>query len=225
MYLDELLKESDELRELIKDMPINIKNRCIVKVFPPETIVFRKMDEIKYVYILCKGECSIINEFREGYLYVFSKAKGINILGEQAVLADQNEAAVTIQTVTECVLLQLSRKDFCEWVYNDQTCAIILLKKLAKRLYPVSKDRGTQLYYPSIYILKRFLIKEFNDNNGDNICIRKTRQQISDEIGVSLRSVERGINNLRKKNFVQIVKGKIYIDKSMYERLLNTFDE
>ncbi|WP_105614340.1 Crp/Fnr family transcriptional regulator [Vallitalea okinawensis] len=225
MNLEELIKESDDIRELIKNMPIDIKKRCHIKRFEPDSVILKKMDEIKYVYILCKGECCVMNEFKEGYLYVFGRAKGIHFIGEQAVLADQLEAAVTIQTVTDCILIQLSRQDFWKWIQNDHTCTIILLKKLAKRLYPVSKDRGMIRYYPSIYLLKKFLVKEFVEFNGDHLYIRKTRQQIADEIGVSLRSVERGIKTLKNKKLLNIVKGKVYIDQLMYENLLNEVDD
>lgn len=228
MRMKELKNISDELQALIRDMPEHIQERCQVKRIGPGVEIFRKHEKMRYVYILCEGECDVLTAFKGGQMYVFGKAgnkAGVHLIGEQEVLAEIDESQATVRTATECRFLQLTKVDFWAWIQQDPHAAIILLKQLAKRLNEATREAGTQLYYPNIYQLKKYLVERFEETEESEVRIKAKRQQIADELGISLRSVERGVKELKEQGMVHIVRGKMEISEKEYHAILDSMEE
>jgi len=225
MRVEEIKQESAELQDLLRDIPDGIRERCHIKRVSANVNIFHKSEPMEHVYILCEGECDVLAEFKEGYLYVFGKAKGFQMIGEQEVLAGETNSAATVRTKTACRFLLVSTEDFWEWIQHDPHAAIILLKVLARRLHAASSRAGERNYFPSIYLLKKFLLKEYVEAEQENFRIPKARQQIADELGISLRSVQRGVDDLKREGLIKIVKGKIIINRTGYENINKTMDE
>jgi CRP/FNR family cyclic AMP-dependent transcriptional regulator len=225
MRIDEIKEESVELQDLLRDMPEEIMEQCRIKHIPPNVNILHKAETMKHVYILCEGECDVLAEFKEGYLYVFGKAKGFQLIGEQEVLAGETESAATVRTKTACRFLRVTTEDFWEWIQHDPHAAIILLKVLARRLHAASSRAGERIYFPSIYLLKKFLLKEYAEADQENLRINQTRQQIADSLGISLRSVQRGVDDLKQNKLIRVAKGKIEIDRAEYQQVLDTMEE
>lgn len=229
MRKEEIQNESAELKDLVRDMPKHIRERCRVKKTGSGVEILRKHEKMEYVYILCEGECDVLTAFKGGQLYVFGKAGhkngGLYLIGEQEVLAGISESQATVRTVSECRFLQLTQKDFWEWIQKDPHAAIILLKHLATRLNAATQEAGLQLYYPNIYQLKKYLVEQFEESREENVRFKVKRQQIADELGISLRSVERGVRELKEQGLVRIVKGKMEINRAEVEAIRDTLDE
>ncbi len=228
MRMEELQNESVELKELVRDMPQEIMMRSQVKRIGPGVEILRKHEKIRVVYILCEGECDVLTAFKGGQLYVFGKAglrKGVHLIGEQEVLAEIDESQATVRTVTDCRFLQIKKTDFWKWIQQDPHAAIILLKQLAKRLNESTQEAGTQLYYPNIYQLKKYLVERFEETEESVVRIKAKRQQIADELGISLRSVERGVRELKDQGLVHIVRGKMEISEKEYQAILDSMEE
>ena len=217
--LHELIKNSNELSSVIKTMPISVKNKCLVKKVEANKTLFLKGDILDCVYILCEGKVRIFNTLREGNIFTVRAGKGVEFIGEQGIIAGKKEAALTIESTTECILIKVEKKDFLYWIDKDHRFTKYLLTKLANRIYPISKDQGVRSFYSSSYLLKKLLIEEYKKRETNNNQILITRQQMAERIGISLRSVERGIKNLKITNKVTIKNRKLYINEKQYEEL------
>lgn len=226
MELENLIENSAELKRLVAQMPPVVRNRCRMTRLGAGKILFYKGDELSHVHILCSGKIKIMNIFRNGGIFTVDPCKTGYFIGEQAVLAEQERAAVTVAAAEDCVLIRLRREDFLRWVDHDHALCRFLLKKLAARLYPLSQDHGMRSYNDSGYLLKRFLIKLFEKIGSPQTAhIDMTRLQIAEEIGISLRSVERRINELKGEELITVNSRKLYLDRSQYERLIEALEE
>ena len=225
MRMEELLNESEELKDLIRDMPQEIIERCRVKHVGPQVEIMRKFEKMKYVYILCEGECDVLRSFKDGQLYVLGKIKGLKLIGEQEVLAESGESSATVKTVSKSRFLLIRQEDFWDWIKQDSHAAIFLLKYMAQRLNEATREAGIPFYYPSIYLLKKFLVEAYKEAGVASLRIKTKRQQIADELGISLRSVERCVRELKDQGLVRLVKGKIEINQVEYGKIVDTMDE
>lgn len=223
MRLEDLNHESAALKDLLRDMPPAIMARCMVKRVGKGVEILRKHEKMEVVYILCEGEYEVLTSFADGQMYVFGKVVSkddLHLVGEQEVLAEIEVSQATVRTVTDCRFLLLSPKDFWAWIQNDPHAAIILLKELARRLNNATREAGIQLYYPNIYQLKKYLAESYEAADQPLLRVKKKRQQIADELGISLRSVERGVKELKEQGLIRIAKGKIEVDESGYRKIL-----
>ena len=55
-----------------------------------------------------------------------------------------------------------------------------------------------------------------------SIYLKKSRKNISEELGISVRSVNRAVHDLKVENMISIEKGKIHITRTQYSTIRNS---
>lgn len=228
MRTEDIKHESDEFKALVQNMPQHLLESCRMKCIGPGVEILRKHETMDRVYILCEGEFEVVTSFKGGQMYIVGKAghkDGLYLIGEQEVLAEIGESQATVRTVTDCRVLEMNPKVFWEWIKNDANAAIILLKHLARRLNLETQKAGIQLYYPTSHLLKQFIVDEYEASGHKTHRIAVKRQQIADKLGISVRSVDRSIRNLKEEGFVHIAKGKMEVSESEYHALIRSIEE
>jgi CRP/FNR family transcriptional regulator, cyclic AMP receptor protein len=221
MLLHKLLEETPDLFKILENMPEPIKKRCLIKTFPAKSIIHQKDDDLAYFSILCKGEVKILNEFDNGNSYVIEKNKAIDFIGEVAIIAGKKKTSVTTEAETDCIVLQVSRSDFHKWIEQDNNFLLLVSKRIANKLYNSSYTRGVELFYPAIHLVLTFIINyvSIKINNNHNVIIDTTRQQMAEELGLAVKTINRTIKRLKDNNLISIDKGKIHINKKQYIQL------
>jgi CRP/FNR family cyclic AMP-dependent transcriptional regulator len=216
---EEILRFAPALGEYTRFMPKELWNRFSVRVFPPQTIIHQKDSPLKNIGIVCRGQHRVINEFENGNIFVIEKNEAISFIGEVALLAGKHTASVTIETITECMILFFLISDFEKWLEKDNHFLRLLSRHVAAKLYRSSYDRGLPLFYSAKYILLKYIIdyaKQEGALQGGSVIIKKTRQQLYEETGMTPKTQGRTINSLRKEGIISTQKGKILISGEQY---------
>lgn len=214
------------LMKLLDGMPPHIRSKCISKKVLPDTYILNKDDQVNYVYILCSGTIIVKNEFVNGQLYKFAIVDGLDFIGEIEVLANEVNSACTVQALTNCTLLQLKKEDFLYWLNSNHEFAIYIAQSVARKMYPTSYHHGDITFYSGIYKVVAFLIRVFESGlNQDPFILSKRRQDIGEELGISIRTVNRCIKILKDQNMIEIRDGDIVIQKQQYRTLMRYLSE
>ncbi|MCX7710176.1 MAG: Crp/Fnr family transcriptional regulator [Clostridia bacterium] len=221
MKLEELINEQPKLKEILSGMPWEISSRCVLKKFRAGSAIIKKDDTVKYVYLLVKGELRVINEFENGNIYIFGRNLPMSFNGELEALSGEKQYAITLEAVTDCVAICISIDDFNKWMEMDHSALLIVSKELAKKMYPTSSENGNILFRPGLVKVQSYLVKYSNDKikEGETFQISRNRQQIADEIGISVKTVNRCIKKLKDEGLLSIKKGKVYISKNQHLKL------
>lgn len=220
MESEELLEKIPEMNEYIKNMPEYLKSTCIIRKVVPGEIIHQKNYKLDYFAFVCSGEHRVINEFENGNVYMIEKNEPIDFIGEVTILAQEEKTSVTLEAITECILLQIPRYDFEEWIKKDINLLTLIAKKVAFKLYRSSSRNGAKLFYPPNFILLEFIIQYAEINNIEDrkrVVIQLTREQLYEELGISVKTINRTIKKLKESGFIDIVKGKISINKQQFE--------
>lgn len=219
MVLENLLKMVPELETYIKNMPEYVKESYFIKVVPPGKVIHQKNCKLDYFAFICSGEHRVINEFENGNIYMIEKNEPIDFVGEVTILSGAEKTSVTLETITECTLLQIPRSDFEKWIANDINLLSLIAKKVAFKLYRSSYNNGAKLFYPPSFILVDYIIQYAVKSSIESlsVVIPLTRQELSDELGISIKTLNRTIKKLKDEDLLSTVKGKISIDKKQYE--------
>lgn len=224
MGLDELLIKVPELKEYIKNMPEELKTRFIIRTFPPGHIIHQKHEVIDYFGIMCIGANRVINEFENGNIYMIEKNEAIDFIGEVTLLAGFSHSSVTIETLTECVILYISRTDCEKWFAVDNHFLHLVAKHVAYKLYRSSYTNGTKLFYPPSFLVLDYLIHYVKENpipKQGVLVVKKTRQELYEEIGITVKTINRTVKKLVEEDrLVSLYKGKITITGEQYQRIL-----
>ena len=124
------------------------------------------------------------------------------------------KTSVTIETITESIILFLSRQDFEDWIAKDIHFLRLVAAKVALKLYRSSYNRGAKLFYPPQFLLLDYLINYvesafLKDPQAMHIVVKKTRNALYEEIGISVKTLNRTIARLKEEGLFAIQKGKI----------------
>lgn len=221
MTLEDLIREVPGLEEYFRHIPGELKTRCTIRVYPPGKIIHQKDFKLDYFGIIAKGEHRVINEFQNGNVYMIEKNEPIDFVGEVTILAGMEKTSVTIETLTETTVIYFSRKDFEYWISKDLSFLRLVAQKVAFKLYRSSYNRGARLFYPPHFILLDYVIKyaagDAIEQRGRTV-IRKTRQELYEECGITVKTLNRTIKKLQEDQVITLEKGKMTMTLDQYRR-------
>lgn len=224
MTLTELEKKVPELLKYTKNMPPDIRSRCTVRTHAAGSIIHQKNMELGYFGIVAQGENRVINEFENGNVYMIESNKAIDFIGEVTILAGMPRTSVTIEAVTDNVVAYISRRDAQRWLSEDINILRLTAGHTAFKLYRSSYNNGAKLFYPPSYLLLDYLVK-YGAQQGmdgpappDQITMGRTRQQLQEEIGVNVKTINRTIRQLKEEGFFTICKGKITFTMEQFRK-------
>ncbi len=63
--------------------------------------------------------------------------------------------------------------------------------------------------YSSKYVLLKYILDTCTETEDNTLVVRKTRQQICEEVGLSVNSINRLLNGFRQEALVDMKHGKI----------------
>ena len=228
MTLNELEELVPELKKYTKNMPLDIRSRCIIKKHPAGTLIHQKNMELDYFGIVAIGSDRVINEFENGNIYMIETNQCIDFIGEVTILAHMPRTSVSIEAVEDCFVAYISRRDAEHWLSIDHNLLSLVAEKVAYKLYRSSYHNGLKLFYPPSYLLLDYLTKyahSYHIRPEHTITITKTRQMLQEEIGINVKTLNRTIMQLKKEEFFILCKGKITFNYSQYLKMMEYLEE
>lgn len=226
MYDNSLYKEIEnkKAKEFIRNMPNRIKESCNLKRVKKNKIVVFREQEIEKIYIHCKGTMRVRNEFENGFIYDFASVEPISYIGAMEVMGDKNIYTSTLQTITDSIILEINKLDFIDWINNDHKLTLDVLHFVANKMYEQSFKTGEVLAYPAIGLLINYLINIFENENKNEVVLKKTREEIGSTLGFSIRTINRNLKILKDENLIFVDRNGIYINKKQCEMLYQKLD-
>lgn len=219
---EELIAASPGLLEVTRHMPAHIRQNFTVKRFAARSIIHQKDAVLQSFGIVCQGRHRVINEFENGNIFMIEKNSAISFIGEVTLLAGYNTSSVTIETITECLVMFISLADFEAWISQDNHFLRILAQSISRKLYSSSYSRGERQYYSVRYLVLKYLLAQTGEKlakSGGSAVVRQTRQQMSEEIGITQKTLNRTVTSLREGGLLDIQKGKIAVSAAQHAKM------
>ncbi|WP_286312321.1 Crp/Fnr family transcriptional regulator [Romboutsia ilealis] len=216
--------ENQDAKDFIEKIPINIKNKCKLRKIEKGKLLVLKGNNIEYIYIHCQGKMQVKNEFENGFVYSFANIKPIAYIGAMEIMANKQTYSSTLQTTTECIILEMPKVDFKNWINTDHKLTLKVLNFVSSRMYEQSLKTGEVLAYPAICILTNYLINVFESQDKDVVFLEKTREEIGSILGFSVRTINRNLKELKDENLITVNRKGISITKEQFDKLLNKLE-
>ena len=216
---------SMKLEYILEHIPDEIRRQTTHKVYLPGETIVRKGEEVKHIYLLTKGELRVSNEFASGQRYNFASLSASDLVGDLEILANQPLYSATTEAVSTAEAIVMRAETFLQWMRLDNSFAISVAQQLAAKMYPTSNEAGRVKFLPSLNRLHSYLLKRLGDIQTDLFVLHTSRQQIADDIGTSVKTVNRGVIKLKEAGFISLLHGKITLDKKQQQMLKDTFNE
>lgn len=188
------------------------------KSFDPGTRLIRQGDTISHVYIIKDGitKCYIAEDNGKDYIFEFL-GKG-EVTGELEAI-NKGKCLCNIEAITPVTVYAIPHALFSTLVLSSPAFNQLLLQELATRISQTCIRASYQQLYPVEYALLRLLTLEADQE------IFLPKKDMAAYLGISVRSFNRTLKELRDKNILDTKGLNIDLSKQQLEKILKRFEE
>lgn len=178
------------------------------------------------IWVCISGVVKVMEEFKSGETYIFTRFTAPEIFGEMEALAEIPKFRASLVAETNCVFLVGSVDAYIKWVKNDARVLYERTQYLLKNVMDEGRSNRAYLLLNATERIKLYFLDHYIFSRGDKLCIiRDTRQQIADETGYSVKTVNRVIKKLKEQELITVEGQRILINRQQYSRILESMDE
>ena len=171
-------------------------------------------------YIIVEGEADIFFVSDNGKKYHIATYKKGQFLGELEHF-DRSPFLSLVEGRGEVVTLELSRDEYLNWLEKDSNFKQYILRVLCRYTYSSMQKMSEA----TLYTLKQRVCQYFIENTSDKgkTSLLLNVEELSERMGVTTRSVNRVLKELKDKKILEINNSKVVIIDR--ERLLKEKNE
>ncbi|OHD77769.1 MAG: hypothetical protein A3J97_17230 [Spirochaetes bacterium RIFOXYC1_FULL_54_7] len=191
-----------------------------------EKRIISKGEPNPYIYILYSGSLRIINEFGNGRIFSFATKEAPGFSGLLEFLSGQDIATSSVETKIPSRFIRIRKRIFAQWMDEDIHAFRLVVKTFARQLYPSLFSMGEAYVYPKYHSLVGYLVRTCEQMALSHCMARvqETREELSEVLGFSHRTMYRLCSRLVEDGYARIVKKKLCIDKAQIQ-LMKTYLE
>ena len=204
-------------------VPDEVLARIRVLTLHQRDVLLKKGDSIHNVYIILKGQFTVSEAWSNGTIFIFTELGPEDFICELECYQQNWTAQFNIICKQDAVLLSLPVDSFLAWQAVDPVLCQMLIQSLIRKLGSSARTASQMPIASGIVKLTRFLIGYCQHNDIaflPEVTVALTREELSYNLGLSVRTINRLLQNLKAKQAVSIQSGKIHITQKQFELLL-----
>ena len=216
----ELLERDKRIYEIVKGCPYEILKMLKLKKYTADEFVLQQGEVHDTFYLMVEGYADIFVESSQGKkYYLCTYAKG-QFLGEMEMF-EQRPYMSRIEARGPVRTLELDREYYLKWLENDRNFNQYILRTLCSESYQTMTKMGNNTLYSLKQRICQFLIENTNEKGVASMPL--SAEQLSERMGVTTRSVNRVLKELKDQNILEIHKTNVVVKD--YQQLLRVKDE
>lgn len=212
-------KEREYVKKVFSGCPQEIKDMMRLLEVEKDCNFIYAGTPCRYVYLLLKGKAAGIDMQIQGKTYRFKEFHPGRFLGEFECIADIPNYSITVQAETKCTLLVMTAQVYLKWMKEDGNAFFLRMQKLLYELTNQTKDDRRFFLSTCKERMIQYLVEYYGQENKQRVRIQKSRDELANEIGFVVRTIDRNVNKLAAEGYLSLQAGKLYVSRSQYEKL------
>jgi CRP/FNR family cyclic AMP-dependent transcriptional regulator len=213
----------EDRKEVLRQIPLfqaltdrdlaEIAELLIERRFKARATVFEEGTVGEYMYVIREGQVKVSKMSDDGREKVLEILGPGDFVGEMALL-DQSLRSASVKSVSDCVLLALSRNDFMALLRRNPEIALELIREQTRRLRETDEEVRGLLFERVEGRTRRVLLRmateripEFPERPATEAV---THQQLADVVGTSRETITRVVKGLKRRGWLA-QHGKQYV--------------
>lgn len=207
----EIIEKSPKIYDMLKCCPYEILKEWTYVEYERGKKIFSQGQVHDYFYIVVEGYLNIYLMSENGKKYSLSIYKKGDYIGELEIF-DKSPSSCYVETLSDVKLIKLNRECFLRWIENDSNMSRYITKTLCKQFYNLSVKAGKDNLYSLKQRIYAYLIELIDDKDSKQpIKLFIEKDQLSEKFGVTPRSINRIIQNIKEKGIIEIESSCIII--------------
>ena len=177
--------------------------------------------ECTHIFVILSGEVTGVEWPMHERPYSFKDFGPGDFFGEIECFAGLPQYRISIVASTKCRVLSIPADAYMDWMRMDVDALFLRTQENMRRLITQTAEARKYLFMEGKDRLMVHLIRKFEQRipTPQQLELKQTRAQISDEIGFSVKTLDRSIQKLEELGLIRVQRGKIIITEDGYQRM------
>ena len=174
-----------------------------------------------HIFVILSGKVTGVEWPMHERPYSFKDFGPGDFFGEIECFAGLPQYRISIVASTKCRVLSIPADACMDWMRMDVDALFLRTQENMRRLITQTAEARKYLFMEGKDRLMVHLIRKFEQRipTPQLLELKQTRAQISDEIGFSVKTLERSIQKLEELDLIRVQRGKIIITQDGYRRM------
>lgn len=213
-------KRRNQFLQIFRTAPLWLIESIRVEDVEKGVSFVREGEPANMIYFVMSGTIKATEYRFHGISFDFIRFDRLYAMGGMEVLMDLDHYRTTLQTVTPCKIIKLTRKMYEKWLAND----IQALKNEAKLMGEYLLEQGrlsrAYLFLQGSNRLAMLLVDRYERYSKQGLLkMRGHRQSLSDATGLCVKTINRAIASFTEEGLISRDKTTLVIDESQYRLL------
>lgn len=226
MDLSRFAQRNPKIAEFLSQIPAPLLEvGQLMTVAAGQAVVWQE-DPVQFAYFLLAGELITFGETEDGKKSNFITLDTPNILSDLELLAHMPNYATNVMAGTSCTLLRCDAALMAHYLDRDLPFLRMTASLCCRKSYDSSYYQGKSAFRSSLDRAALYLLRYCSRHPapaGQAIVVSKTRQAISSELIMSVKTVDRCLLRLQERGCLDIVRGKVHISPEQHRSLDHTW--
>ena len=222
----EIITECNYFKQIFQGASDLVLDSCKVIEIEKDTRFVTAKDPMNQINILLSGSVKAIEEYISGDVYIFKEFTKPYIFGEMEAMAGMRFYRASLVADTNCIIVTIPTSIFINYLKSNTDILFRRSQLVINQLIEDEKDNRTYLMLDATNRIKVYFLNQYEYNPRNEAClIRKTRQEIADATGYSVKTVNRVMKRLQEEGYLKVAGQKILITKDQYNKIKACIDE
>lgn len=204
----EILEKEQKIYNILKECPYQILRELRLKKYPKGGFYLRQGNVYDIFYIIVDGEADIFVESEQGKKFCITTYKKGDFLGELEIF-EKRPYMSSVKGKDKVTTLEIKREHYLKWLEMDTNFSQYILKTLCSGTYVSMQKMGGNTLYTLKQRICHFLIE--NTNTKGILSIELNAELLSESMGVTKRSVNRVLKELKDRDIIEIDNSKLSV--------------
>lgn len=183
-------------------------------------------EKIDSLWVLLSGQVKVVDEHLSGDVYVFTRFYDLEVFGEMEGIAGLKSFQASLIAEKDCVFLNLPLEAYINFLKANPDILFERSRKIVKRTLDEARDNRIYLRMEAIDRVQLYFINQYrNHSQADKCVLQVTREQIANETGYSVKTINRTIQRLRDQGLLQTLGHRIIIGKDQYLSMMEEVEK
>lgn len=190
---------------LMPALPEGLRHKCKRILLEKGSRILTQQEQARFVYLVVQGRVVVYSLSRGGQENKIALVTDGGVIGEMEALVSCLGVVYHAKAMTNCELIRMPKEDFLRWIQSDASTAWQMVRVLAAKLFHAALQASQYIGYDAKTRLASFL-SQLGPGRAPH-----TRQEIAEACSMSLRTVNRCVDQLKKEGLLGTDRGKIAI--------------
>lgn len=212
-------KSCPSLGELLRGIPPSLYETCRRISVPQGGTLVQEGTLLPDLYLVLSGRLFAERLYEGGRVYDYAELRSGMMVGAMEAVLGQERVCSTIRAAVPCELWCIPRDGFVRWLGDDHALALYVLRFVTVYCRDITEKHLQSSGSEAVTRLAAHLLELRGSQAQAGFPVRQSRQDMADQLGVNVRTVNRAVRELEEAGCLTVRHGKIFIAPEESARL------